>query len=88
MENDIRTGSKRFWTTIQHLRKGKQSTVNTVYNGDSMLLNSTKNVVDRWREYFEELLNTTDTPSHEEAGPGDLGMGSYISGVEVAKVGK
>ncbi|TWW74393.1 hypothetical protein D4764_14G0003960 [Takifugu flavidus] len=30
MENDFQTASKRFWTTIRHLRKGKQCTVNTV----------------------------------------------------------
>ncbi|TWW77720.1 hypothetical protein D4764_12G0011100 [Takifugu flavidus] len=34
MENDFRTASKRFWTTIRHLRKGNQCTVNTVYSGD------------------------------------------------------
>ncbi|TWW81643.1 hypothetical protein D4764_01G0014580 [Takifugu flavidus] len=34
MENDFRTASKRFWTTIRHLRKGKQCTVNAVYSGD------------------------------------------------------
>ncbi|TWW70516.1 hypothetical protein D4764_18G0013220 [Takifugu flavidus] len=31
MENDFRTASKRFWTTIRRLRKGKQCTVNTGY---------------------------------------------------------
>ncbi|TWW74691.1 hypothetical protein D4764_14G0006940 [Takifugu flavidus] len=86
MENDFRTASKRFWTTIRRLRKGKQCTVNTVYSGDGVLLTSTRDVVDRWKEYFEDLLNPTNTPSSEEAGPGDLEMGSRISGAEVAEV--
>ncbi|TWW57405.1 hypothetical protein D4764_07G0001240 [Takifugu flavidus] len=30
MENDFRMASKRFWTTIRHLRKGKQCTVNAL----------------------------------------------------------
>ncbi|KAK0148964.1 Craniofacial development protein 2 [Merluccius polli] len=34
MENDFRTASKRFWTTIRRLRRGKQCIVNTVYGGD------------------------------------------------------
>ncbi|TWW74022.1 hypothetical protein D4764_14G0000230 [Takifugu flavidus] len=68
MENDFRTASKRFWTTIRRLRRGKQCTVNT--------------------EYFEDLLNPTNTPSSEEVGPGDLEMGSRISGAEVAEVVK
>ena len=78
MENDFRTASKRFWTTIRRLRRGKQCIVNTVYGGDGALLTSTRDVVDRWKEYFEDLLNPTDTPSGKEAG---LGCGlSYLWG--------
>ncbi|TWW53911.1 R2DM Retrovirus-related Pol polyprotein from type II retrotransposable element [Takifugu flavidus] len=88
MENDFRTASKRFWTTIRRLRRGKQCTVNTVCSGDGVLLTSTRDVVDRWKEYFEDLLNPTNTPSSEEVGPGDLEMGSRISGAEVAEVVK
>ncbi|KAK0151078.1 Craniofacial development protein 2 [Merluccius polli] len=47
MENDFRTASKRFWTTIRRLRRGKQCIVNTVYGGDGALLTSTRDVVDR-----------------------------------------
>ncbi|TWW56339.1 Plexin-A1 Semaphorin receptor NOV, partial [Takifugu flavidus] len=47
LENDFRTASKRFWTTSQRLRKGKQCTVNTVYSGDDVLLILTQDVVDR-----------------------------------------
>ncbi|KAK0134372.1 Craniofacial development protein 2 [Merluccius polli] len=86
MENDFRTASKRFWTTIRRLRRGKQCIVNPVYGGDGSLLTSTRDVVDRWKEYFEDLLNPTDTPSGKEAGPGDSGVGSPISGAEVAEV--
>ncbi|TWW80160.1 hypothetical protein D4764_10G0011900 [Takifugu flavidus] len=88
MENNFRTASKRFLSTIRHLRKGKQCTVNAVYSGDGVLLTSTRDVVDRWMEYFEDLLSPTNTPSNEEAGPGDLGIGSHISGAEVAEVVK
>ncbi|TWW77036.1 hypothetical protein D4764_12G0004260 [Takifugu flavidus] len=88
MENDFRMASKRLWTTIQRLRKGKLCTVNTVYSCDGVLLTSTWDVVDRWKEYFEDLLNPTNAPSSEEEGPGDLGTGSRISGAEVAEVVK
>ena len=59
MENVFRTALRRFW----RLRKGKQRTVNTVYSGDGVLLTSTKDVEDRWMEYFKDLLNPTDMPS-------------------------
>ena len=88
MENDFQTAWKRFWTTIWRLRRGKQCIVNTVYGGGGALLTSTWDVVDRWKEYFEDLLNPTDTPSGKKAGPGDSGVGSPISGAEVAKVVK
>ncbi|TWW74493.1 hypothetical protein D4764_14G0004960 [Takifugu flavidus] len=88
MENDFRMASKRIWTTIRRLRKGTQCTVNAVYSGDGVLLTSTRDVVDRWKEYFEDLLNPTNVPSNEEAGPGDLGIGSHIFRAEVAKVVK
>ncbi|KAK0143194.1 Craniofacial development protein 2 [Merluccius polli] len=40
MENDFRTASKRFWTTIRRLRRGKQCIVNTVYGGDDRVRSS------------------------------------------------
>ena len=88
LEDDFRTASKKFWSTIRRLRRGKQCSINTVYSGDGALLTSTRDVVTRWREYFEDLLNPTDTPSHEEAESGFSEAGSPISGVEVAEVVK
>ncbi len=86
MENDFQTASKRFWTTIRRFRRGKQCTVNTVFSGDGALLTSTQDIVDQWKEYFKDLLNPTDMPSFEEAGPGNPGVDSSISGAEVAEV--
>lgn len=40
----------------------------------------------RWAEYFEDLLNPTNTPSIEEAKPGNSGSGLPISGDEVTEV--
>nr|XP_049580441.1 charged multivesicular body protein 1a isoform X3 [Syngnathus scovelli] len=88
MENDFRTASRKFWSTIRRLRRGKQCNVNTVYSGDGVLLTSTRDVVSRWGEYFEDLLNSTYTSSIEEAGPGDSEADSPISGVEVTEVVK
>ncbi|XP_072565970.1 uncharacterized protein [Paramormyrops kingsleyae] len=88
MENDFRTASRRFWSTIRCLRAGKRCSINTVYGGDGALLISALDVVGRWKEYFEDLLNPTDTPSNEEAESGDLMVDLPISGAEVAEVVK
>ncbi|PWA14909.1 hypothetical protein CCH79_00014216 [Gambusia affinis] len=42
----------------------------------------------RETEYFEHLLNPTNMPSIVEAEPGDSGLGSPISGVDVTEVAK
>uniref|UniRef100_A0A8C4S0K5 Reverse transcriptase domain-containing protein n=1 Tax=Erpetoichthys calabaricus TaxID=27687 RepID=A0A8C4S0K5_ERPCA len=88
MENDFRTASRRFWSTVRRLRRGKQYSVNTVYGGDGALLTLTWDVVGRWGEYFQDLLNPTNMPSNEEAEPGDSEVGSPISGTEVTEVVK
>ncbi|KAK3562899.1 hypothetical protein QTP86_011137 [Hemibagrus guttatus] len=56
----------KFWQTVQRLRRGKQLSANTVYSGGGELLASTGDIVRRWKEYFEDLLNPTDRPSVEE----------------------
>ncbi|KAK3571605.1 hypothetical protein QTP86_015340 [Hemibagrus guttatus] len=66
MEKDYRTASGKFWQTVRRLRRGKQLSANTVYSGGGELLASTGDIVGRWKEYFEDLLNPTDTPSVEE----------------------
>ncbi|KAK3532764.1 hypothetical protein QTP86_028143 [Hemibagrus guttatus] len=66
MEKDYRTASGKFWQTVRRLRRGKQLSANTVYGGGGELLVSTGDIVGRWKEYFEDLLNPTDTPFVEE----------------------
>ena len=88
MEKDFRTAPKCFWKTIRHLRKGKRGTVQAVYSKDGTLLTSTEEVVEHWKEHFEELLNPTNPPSTIEAALEDDGRSSPISLVEVTEVVK
>ncbi|KAI3370788.1 hypothetical protein L3Q82_007323 [Scortum barcoo] len=51
------------------------------------LLTSTGDTVGRWKKYFEELLNPTDTPSIEEVEAGDSEeVDSSITRAEVTEV--
>ncbi|KAK3534419.1 hypothetical protein QTP86_015229 [Hemibagrus guttatus] len=86
MEKDYRTASGKFWQTIWRLRKGKQLSANTVYGGGGELLVSTGDIVGRWKEYFEDLLNPTDTPSVEEPEAEDSEVDSFITQAEVTEV--
>ncbi|KAL0153242.1 hypothetical protein M9458_051417, partial [Cirrhinus mrigala] len=95
MEKDYRSASKRFWQTVRRLRRGKQCPANTVYSGGGNLLTSTGDIVGRWKEYFEDLLNSVNTSSIEEdnntssieeAEAGGSEADSTISRAEVAEV--
>ncbi|KAK3545223.1 hypothetical protein QTP70_002063 [Hemibagrus guttatus] len=86
MEKDYRTASGKFWQTVRHLRRGKQLSANTVYGGDGELLVSTGDIVGRWKEYFKDLLNPTDTPSVEEPEARDSEVDSFITQAEVTEV--
>ncbi len=88
MEKDYRLASKRFWQTIRRLRRGKQCPTNAVYSGGGQLLTSTGDVVGRWKEYFEDLLNPAVTSSIEEAEAGGSEVASSITRAEVTKVVK
>ncbi|KAK3538143.1 hypothetical protein QTP70_032395 [Hemibagrus guttatus] len=86
MEKDYRMASGKFWQTVRRLRRGKQLSANTVYGGGGELLASTGNIVGRWKEYFEDLLNPTDTLSVEEPEAEDSEIDSFITQAEVTEV--
>ncbi|KAK3514352.1 hypothetical protein QTP70_015881 [Hemibagrus guttatus] len=86
MEKDYQTASGKFWQTVRCLRRGKQLSANSVYGGGGELLVSTGDIVGRWKEYFEDLLNPTDTPSIEEPEAEDSEVDSFITQAEVTEV--
>ena len=88
MDKDYQLASKRFWQTIWRLRRGKQCPANTVYSGGGQLLTSTGDIVRRWKEYFEDLLNPTDMSFVEEAEAEGSEVDSSITQAEVTEVVK
>ncbi|KAK3514900.1 hypothetical protein QTP70_034583, partial [Hemibagrus guttatus] len=86
MEKDYWTASGKFWQTVWRLRRGKQLSANTVYGGDGEMLVSTGDIVGRWKEYFEDLLNPNDTTSVVEPEAGDSEVDSFITQAKVTEV--
>ncbi|KAJ3600246.1 hypothetical protein NHX12_031232 [Muraenolepis orangiensis] len=82
MEKDFQSAPKRFWQTIRRLRRGKRGSIQAVYSKGETLLTSTEEVIRRWKEHFEELLNPT-TPSMVETELEDEGRQTSISLEEV-----
>ncbi|KAJ3586918.1 hypothetical protein NHX12_013310 [Muraenolepis orangiensis] len=87
MEKDFQSAPKRFWQTIRRLRRGKRGSIQAVYSKGGTLLTSTEEVIGRWKEHFEELLNPT-TPSMVETELEDEGRQTSISLEEVTTVVK
>ena len=77
IEEGYQSASRKFWQTIRRLRRGKQSSTNTVYGGGGELLTSTGDIIGRGKEYFEDLLNPTDRPSIEEAAVSCYNVASF-----------
>ena len=88
MDKDFRSEPKCFWITVRHLRRGKWGTIQAVYSKEWTLLTSTEEVIGRWKEHFEELLNPTNMPSIVEAELEADGRPSSITLVEVTEVVK
>ena len=67
MEQDFQYVLKKFWQTIQWLRRGKWNPVYLVFSVGEELLTSTESIVWQRKDNFEGLLNSTDTHLKEEA---------------------
>ncbi|KAI3367205.1 hypothetical protein L3Q82_008258 [Scortum barcoo] len=73
MEEDYRSASKRSLANRPAPQKGEAVLCQHCLQcgWGAVDLNSTEDIVGRWKKYFEDLLNPTDLPSSEEAEAGD-----------------
>ena len=69
LDTDYRSANKVFWQTIRRLR-GKRSTAPTfVEDSNGAILQHQNEILNRWREYFCDLLNPVEvhtTEAHDE----------------------
>jgi len=56
MEEDRRQNQKLFYKVLKTLRKGKTKRVTRVKNKQGEITKTNSETMDRWKEYFEELL--------------------------------
>ena len=57
LESNFREAPKVFWQTIRRLRTGKIASIKSVKDRKGEILTGEEEILQRWREYFEELLN-------------------------------
>ncbi|TWW78062.1 R2DM Retrovirus-related Pol polyprotein from type II retrotransposable element [Takifugu flavidus] len=88
MEEDFRSAPRRFWQTVRRLRGGRRQLAHTVLGVRGELLTSPGAIIRQWKEYFEELLNPTNTYPRGGTESDDQEVDHPISGAEVADVVK
>ena len=57
MERDSKGNQKLFFRVLKSLRKEKSENAKQIKNKDGDILREEKEIMNRWKEYFEELLN-------------------------------
>ncbi|KAK4876570.1 hypothetical protein RN001_009076 [Aquatica leii] len=61
MEEDSKRNQKLFYRVLKTLRKRKQQSLRQIKSKDNKILTDEKEIMERWKEYFQELLNTSKT---------------------------
>ena len=74
LDSNYFSANKVFWRTIRRLRGKRSSNTYSIKDSDGNILTDENEILLRWREYFEDLLNpvkvsTRDT--HEVTHPGE-----------------
>lgn len=86
MVENNQSALKKFWQTIQSLRRGSQCSPNPIYSGDEELSTSIGDTV-RWgKKYFKDIPNPPDMPSIEEEEPEDSEGNSSITQAQLTEV--
>ncbi|TWW61106.1 hypothetical protein D4764_05G0011960 [Takifugu flavidus] len=88
MEEDFQSAPRRFWQTVQRLRGSRRQLAHTVLGVRGELLTSPGEIIQRWKEYFQELLYPTNTYPQGGTESDDQEVDHPISGAEVAEVVK
>ena len=57
LDSNYFSANKVFWQTIRRLRGKRSSITYSIKDSDGNILTDENEILSRWREYFEDLLN-------------------------------
>lgn len=66
MEKDSKENMKLFYRTLKSIRKEKTEVNEYIKSKKGEILTENKEIMDRWKEHFEELLNASEEHTPEE----------------------
>ena len=83
LDNDYRTANKVFWQTIRRLRGKRSKAATFIEDADGDLLTHQTGILNRWREYFCDLLNPVSTTPTETSNEEQIGEEIHLTETEV-----
>ena len=76
--------TKYFWQTIRRLRDKRLSITHSIKDSDGNILTDENDILSRWREYFEDLLNPVKASTRDTHKVTHLGEDEVFTAAEVA----
>ena len=84
MDSNYSSADKVFWQTIRRLR-GKESSISfSIKDSVDNILTDENEILSRWREYFEDLLNPVKASTRDTHEVTHLGEDKVFTAAEVA----
>ena len=84
MDSNCSSANKVLWQTIRRLDGKSLSTTTSIEDSTGNILRDEKEILSRWREYFEDLLNRERATSTDTCGTIDFGKEEIFTLTEVA----
>ena len=82
LDSNYFSANKVFWLTIRRLRGKRLSITCYIKGSDGTILTDENEILSRWREYFEDLLNPVKASTRDTHEVTDLG--EVFTAAEVA----
>ena len=84
LDSNYFSANKVFWQTIRRLRGKRSSITYSIKDSDSNILTNENEILSRWREYFEDLLNPVKASTRDTHKVTHLGEDEVFTAAEVA----
>ena len=88
LDSNYFSANKVFWQTIRRLLGKRSSITYSIKDSDSNILTDKNEILSRWREYFEDLLNPVMASTRDTHEVTHLGDDEVFTAAEVATASK
>ena len=84
LNSNYTSANKVFWQTIRRLRDKRSNATNSVKDSEGNILSNENDILQRWSEYFEELLNPVEATTLDTSKSIHFGEEELLTTAEVA----